>query len=132
MDLFAQLTKLRKNFRAKGGSSGNSSGLKERSYITYCYLTKNSISKPPFNLAAFAELILYGCAFRYISQVGHGECWFFQPRSARRVPQPHREFLSETVFEPVARRSAPGELVERPVGRGYEGSFRALRGEWFW
>src|SRR3989338_3695341 len=49
---------------------------------------------------------------------------FFRPRSARRVSQPHREYLSETVFEPEARSSAPGELVERPVGRGGGGGAR--------
>jgi len=62
---------------------------------------------------------------------------FFRSRSARRVPQPHRELSSETVFEPEARFPAPGELVECPVGRGTEGTAlgfqerRALRGHVF-
>ena len=54
------------------------------------------------------------------------------PRSARRVPQPHRELLSETVFEPEARCSAPGELVERPVGRGTEGDVARSGGALLW
>jgi len=54
------------------------------------------------------------------------------PRSARRVPQPHREQLSETVFEPEARFPAPGELVERPVGRGTEEAFARSGVCFFW
>jgi hypothetical protein len=54
------------------------------------------------------------------------------PRSARRVPQPHRGLLSETVFEPEARGSAPGELVERPVGRGTEGDVARSGVCFFW
>jgi len=46
---------------------------------------------------------------------------FSDPRSARRVPQTHREHLSETVFEPEARFPALGE-----ARNGW--SSRALRG----
>ena len=64
-----------------------------------------------------------------------------QPRSARRVPPPHRELLSETVFEPEARRcmairaSAASRATfwrpaswRAPGGARNEGSVRALRG----
>ena len=54
------------------------------------------------------------------------------PRSARQVPQPHREFSSETVFEPEARFPAPGELVERPVGRGTEEALARSGVCFFW
>jgi len=49
------------------------------------------------------------------------------PRSARRVPQPAREFPSEPLFE--SSRVLCGRRVgERPRGRGTQGRGRALRG----
>jgi hypothetical protein len=50
----------------------------------------------------------------------------FNPRSARRVPQPHREFLSEPVFEPEARILRPASW-RAPGGARNGGRFRALR-----
>jgi len=46
---------------------------------------------------------------KFILQIHAGQQKGFanQPRSARRVPQPHREYLSETVFEPEARKCSP-------------------------
>src|SRR3990172_3040129 len=54
--------------------------------------------------------------------------WFFSgPRSARRVPQPHREWLSEPVFEPEARSVRPASW-RAPGGARHGGRCRALRG----
>ena len=52
-------------------------------------------------------------------------------RSARRVPQPHREFLSEPVFEPEARCSAPGELASARWGEERKKQSRAPGGLFF-
>ncbi len=71
----------------------------------------------------------------------NGTVGFSGPRSARRVPQPHREQLSEPVFEPAARkcmarraRAASRATFSRPAswrapgGARNVGSSRALRG----
>ena len=56
---------------------------------------------------------------------------FFKPRSARRVPQPHREYSSEPVFEPEARFMRPASW-RVPGGARNAGdraqARRALRG----
>ena len=49
------------------------------------------------------------------------------PRSARRVPQPHREQSSEPVFEPEARFMRPASW-RAPGGARNGGRGRALRG----
>ncbi len=50
---------------------------------------------------------------------------FSGPRSARRVPQPCRGQLSEHVFEPEARCSAPGEFASARWGEERKGLSRA-------
>jgi hypothetical protein len=53
------------------------------------------------------------------------------PRSARRVPQPEREFSSEPLFE--SSRVVGGRRVgERPLGRGTEGVFARSGVCFFW
>ena len=58
----------------------------------------------------------------------NSEDWFhlLGPRSARRVPQPHREYSSEPVFEPEARSVRPASW-RAPGGARNARSFRALR-----
>ncbi len=55
---------------------------------------------------------------------------FLGPRSARRVPQPHRELLSEPVFEPEAHIWRPTSWRAPGGARngGNRRSRRALRG----
>jgi hypothetical protein len=54
------------------------------------------------------------------------------PRSARRVPQPHREHLSETVFEPEARSLRPASWSSARWGEERKGFSRAPGGHFFW
>src|SRR3989344_7284913 len=67
-------------------------------------------------------------AYRPLSQAEVlGGCVFQDPRSARRVPQPHREYSSESVFEPEARSVRPASW-RAPGGARNGGRGRALRG----
>src|SRR3990167_6565591 len=56
-----------------------------------------------------------------------GFLYFSGPRSARRVPQLHREHSSEPVFEPEARCVRPASW-RAPGGARNGGMGRALRG----
>jgi len=54
------------------------------------------------------------------------------PRSARRVPQPHRELSSETVFEPEARSLRPASWSSARWGEERKEFSRAPGGHFFW
>src|SRR3989344_2297556 len=53
------------------------------------------------------------------------------PRSACRVPQPHQEFLSETVFEPEARSMRPASWANARWGEERRKQSRAPGGLFF-
>src|SRR3989338_2101598 len=53
------------------------------------------------------------------------------PRSACRVPQPHQEFLSETVFEPEARSMRPASWANARGGEERRKQSRAPGGLFF-
>ena len=84
--------------------------------------------RDPFGALA-QSLTELGCAIRGWKKT-MAPLVFSNPRSARRVPQPHRELLSEPVFEPEARSVRPASWRAPGGARngGNRRSRRALRG----